>query len=91
MKCTQLKIYYLQSGQLVQYGTGIYAYGNIPLLLKRKIETIIQEVLNKYGCIEISLPTFTTRCNLENSGRWDKYVDEGTMLTITSDKGDFFA
>ena len=26
----------LQSGQLVQYGTGIYAYGNIPLLLKKK-------------------------------------------------------
>ncbi len=79
----------LQSGQLVQYGTGIYAYGNIPLLLKRKIETIIQEVLNKYGCIEISLPTLQPDAIWKNSGRWDKYVDEGTMLTITSDKGDF--
>lgn len=79
----------LQSGQLVQYGTGIYAYGNIPLLLKRKIETIIQEVLNKFGCIEISLPTLQPDVIWKNSGRWDKYVDEGTMLTITSDKGDF--
>ena len=79
----------LQSGQLVQYGTGIYAYGNIPLLVKRKVESIIQEVLNKYGCIEVSLPTLQPDVIWKNSGRWDKYVDEGTMLTITSDKGDF--
>ncbi len=79
----------LQSGQLVQYGTGIYAYGNIPLLIKRKVESIIQEVLNKYGCIEVSLPTLQPDIIWKNSGRWDKYVDEGTMLTVTSDKGDF--
>lgn len=79
----------LQSGQLVQYGAGIYAYGNIPLLLKRKVESIIQEVLNKYGCIEILLPTLQPDVIWKNSGRWDKYVNEGTMLTITSDKGEF--
>jgi len=79
----------LQSGQLVQYGTGIYAYGNIPLLIKRKVESVIQQVLNKYGCIEVSLPTLQPDIIWKNSGRWDKYVDEGTMLTVTSDKGDF--
>lgn len=79
----------LQSGQLVQYGTGIYAYGNIPLLIKRKVENVIQEVLNKYGCIEVSLPTLQPDTIWKNSGRWDKYVDEGTMITVTSDKGDF--
>lgn len=79
----------LQSGQLVQYGTGIYAYGNIPLLVKRKIEEVIQEVLNKYGCIEICLPTLQPDVMWKNSGRWDKYVDDGTMLTVESDKGTF--
>ncbi len=79
----------LQSGQLVQYGTGIYAYGNIPLLIKRKIETVIQEVLNKYGLIEVSLPTLQPDVIWKNSGRWDKYVEDGTMLTVKSDKGDF--
>lgn len=79
----------LQSGQLVQYGTGIYAYGNIPLLIKRKIETVIQEVLNKYGLIEVSLPTLQPDIIWKNSGRWDKYVEDGTMLTVESDKGDF--
>ena len=79
----------LQSGQLVQYGTGIFAYGNIPMLLKRKIDTIIEETLNAYGCIEVTLPTLQPDTIWKSSGRWDKYVEDGTMLTIESDKGDF--
>ena len=47
----------LQSGQLVQYGTGIYGYSNIVMLVKRNLERIIQEELNKAGCIEVQLPT----------------------------------
>ena len=47
----------LQSGQLVQYGTGIYGYNNIVMLVKRNLERIIQEELNKAGCIEVQLPT----------------------------------
>ena len=47
----------LQTGQLVQYGAGIFGYNTIPLLVKKKIESIIEETLNKYGCIEVLLPT----------------------------------
>ena len=38
----------LQTGQLVQYGAGIFAYNTIPLLVKRNIEKICVETLNKY-------------------------------------------
>ena len=31
----------LQTGQLVQYGAGIFGYNTIPLLVKKKIESII--------------------------------------------------
>ena len=79
----------MQSGQLVQFGAGIMSYGNIPFLIKRKVETVIEEVLNKYGCIQVSLPTLQPDTIWKNSGRWDKYVDDGTMLTIESDKGTF--
>ena len=47
----------LQTGQLVQYGAGLFAYHTIPLLVRRNIERIIVETLNKYGCIEVLLPT----------------------------------
>ena len=32
----------LQTGQLVQYGAGLFGYNNIPLLVRRKVEQIIQ-------------------------------------------------
>ncbi len=79
----------MQSGQLVQYGAGIMAYGHIPFLVKRKVESVIEEVLNEYGCIEVSLPTLQPDAIWKNSGRWDHYVGEGTMLTIESNKGTF--
>lgn len=79
----------LQTGQLVQYGTGIYAYNNIPLLVKRNVEKIITEKLNKYGCIEVLLPTLQPEKIWKDSGRFDHYVEEGVMLTVESDKGNF--
>ena len=47
----------LQTGQLVQYGAGIFGYNNVPLLVRRNIEKIIQDTLNEHGCIEVLLPT----------------------------------
>ena len=79
----------LQTGQLVQYGTGIYAYNNIPLLVKRNVEKIVTEKLNKYGCIEILLPTLQPEKMWKDSGRFDHYVEDGVMLTVESDKGNF--
>ena len=79
----------LQSGQLVQYGAGIFAYNNIPLLVKRNVEKIIQETLNKYNCIEVLLPTLQPEKIWKDSGRYDHYVGDGTMLTVDSDKGSF--
>lgn len=79
----------LQTGQLVQYGTGIYAYNNIPLLVKKNVEKIVIEKLNKYGCIEVLLPTLQPEKLWKDSGRYDHYVDDGTMLTVQTDKGNF--
>ena len=79
----------LQTGQLVQYGTGIYAYNNIPLLVKRNVEKIVTEKLNKYGCIEVLLPTLQPEKMWKDSGRYEHYVEEGVMLTVESDKGNF--
>ena len=73
----------LQSGQITQFGTGIYAYNNVPLLLRRNVEKIITETLNKYGCIEILLPTLQQESMWKASGRYDKYVEETGDKTVT--------
>lgn len=79
----------LQTNQLVQYGTGIYAYNNVPLRLRQNVESVVRGVLDKYGCIEILLPTMQPAKLWEESGRLSKYIEEGVMLTVQTDKGDF--
>ncbi len=79
----------MQTGQLVQYGAGIFGYNTIPLLVRKNIEKIIEETLNKYGCIEVLLPTLQPDTIWKNSGRYDTYVNDGTMLITESNKGTF--
>lgn len=79
----------MQTGQLVQYGAGIFGYNNIPLKLKQNIEVIVKEILNRYGCVEVELPTLQPEAIWRLSGRWDKYIEDGTMLTVQTQKGNF--
>ncbi len=79
----------MQTGQLVQYGAGIFGYNTIPLLVRKNIEKIVEETLNKYGCIEVLLPTLQPDTIWKNSGRYDGYVNDGTMLITESNKGTF--
>ncbi len=79
----------LQTGQIVQYGSGLFGYGTVPLLLRRKIENIIVETLNEHGCIEVLLPTLQPDTIWKNSGRYDQYINDGTMLITESNKGTF--
>ena len=79
----------MQSGQLVQYGAGLFGYNTIPLLVRRKVEQIIVETLNKYGCVEVLLPTLQPDTIWKNSGRYEHYTQDGTMLIPESNKGTF--
>lgn len=79
----------LQTGQLVQYGAGLFGYNTVPLLVRRNVEKIIVDTLNKYNCIEVLLPTLQPDTIWKNSGRYDNYVNDGTMLITESNKGTF--
>lgn len=79
----------LQTGQLYQFESGIFGYGNIPFLLKRKIQEIIEEELNKIGCIEVEMPVLQPDKIWKKSGRYQKYVDDEVMLTVETDKGGY--
>ena len=55
----------------------------------KNIEKIIVDTLNEHGCIEVLLPTLQPDTIWKNSGRYDQYVNEGTMLITESNKGIF--
>ncbi len=79
----------MQSGQLVQYGAGIFGYGNILMLVKNNVQKVIEECLNEVGLTEVQLPTLQPKEIWEKSQRWQKYIDEGVMLTVETEKGTY--
>ncbi len=79
----------IQSGQIVQYGAGLFGYNKIPLGVKQRIEKIIREVFEEYGIIEVLLPILHPKEIWEKSGRWQKYIDDEVMLQTESNRGTF--
>ena len=79
----------LQTGQIEQFASGIYAYGHIPFLVKKNINDIITKTLTKYGCSLINLPLLQPENIWINSGRLDRYVSEDVMFRCLTDKGNF--
>ena len=75
----------IQSGQIIQYSSGIYGYNNIPLKLKQNIENIVREELNRAGCMEVFLPTLQPESIWKESGRFEKYTSDETMMTVNDE------
>lgn len=79
----------LQTGQLEQYGSGIYAYGHIPYLVKKNIDNIICCILSKHGASELSLPLLQPEQIWKESGRLAKYVNDDVMFRCLTAKGNY--
>ncbi len=79
----------IQSGQLHQYAAGLFGYNKIPLGVKHRIETVIRDVFERYGIIEVDLPIIHPKEIWETSGRWQTYIDDEVMLSTESKRGTF--
>lgn len=79
----------LQTGQIDQFSSGIYAYGHIPFLVKKNINDIIINTLTKYGCSLINLPLLQPENIWIKSGRLEKYVNDDVMFRCLTEKGNY--
>lgn len=79
----------LQTGQVEQFSSGIYAYGHIPYLVEKNIESIISKTLTKYNCSILSLPLLQPENIWQESGRLEKYISEDVMFRCLTDKGNY--
>lgn len=78
-----------QTNQVRQYGSGVYAYDNIPLKVQDNIEEVIKKCFNKVDCIEVQMPLLQQEEMWKRSGRYDNYIEEGVMMTSKTDKGNY--
>ena len=54
-----------------------------------KIEEIIRSNLDDIGCAEVQYSILQSKSYWEESGRWDKYVNAGTMFTSNGRNGEY--
>ena len=80
----------MKLGELYQFESGIYGYGNIWNKLQRKIEDIIIDELDKADCIQVDFPKLQPKSIWEQSDRWKVFTDEkDIMFTIKNNLGEY--
>ena len=79
----------VQTGQIDQFSSGIYAYGHVPYLVKKNVDKVISRVLSKYNCAEVSLPILQPESIWIESGRLDRYIEDGVMFRSLNDNGNY--
>ncbi len=80
----------MKLGELYQFESGIYGYGNLWSKLERIVEDIIIDELDKADCIQVEFPKLQPRKIWDQSDRWNIYTTEGDiMFTIKNNLGEY--
>ena len=80
----------MKLGELYQFESGIYGYGNLWTKLETIVEDVIIEELDKAGCIQVEFPKLQPKKIWEQSNRWDTYTKEGDiMFTLNNNLGEY--
>jgi len=80
----------MKLGELYQFESGIYGYGNLWTKLERIVEDIIIEELDKVGCIQVEFPKLQPKKIWDQSNRWDMYTKDGDiMFTLNNNLGEY--
>ena len=80
----------LKLGELYQFESGIYGYGNLWTKLERIVENIIIEELDKAGCVQVEFPKLQPRKIWDQSDRWNMYTKDGDiMFTMNNNLGEY--
>ena len=80
----------MKLGELYQFESGIYGYGNLWTKLERIVEDIIIDELDKVGCIQVDFPKLQPKKIWDQSNRWNMYTSENDiMFTMDNNLGEY--
>lgn len=80
----------IKSGELLQFESGIYAYGNVLRKLEIIVENIMIEEFDKIGCIHTKFPILQPRNIWNMSNRWSVYTtDNDIMFNFNNNLGEY--
>ena len=80
----------MKLGELYQFESGIYGYGNLWTKLERIVEDVIIDELDKVGCIQVEFPKLQPKKIWDQSNRWNMYTSENDiMFTMDNNLGEY--
>ncbi len=76
-----------RAGMIRRVAAGIYSLTPLGLRSHRKTERIVREEIDRAGGLEVELPILQPRELWEESGRWNRYVEEEILFHLEDRKG----
>ena len=76
-----------RAGFIQKIAAGIYVYAPMMWRVLRKVEQIVREEHDKAGCQEMLMPALQPTELWQESGRLDRYVNEGILFHFQDRKG----
>jgi prolyl-tRNA synthetase len=75
-----------RAGFVQKLAAGIYVYGPMMWRVLRRVEEIVRDEHDKAGCQEMLMPALQPRELWEESGRWERYVNDGILFNFRDRK-----
>jgi prolyl-tRNA synthetase len=76
-----------RAGFVQKLAAGIYVYGPMMWRVLRRVEEIVRDEHDRAGCQEMLMPALQPRELWEESGRWERYVNDGILFNFRDRKG----
>jgi prolyl-tRNA synthetase len=80
-----------RAGMIQKLAAGIYSFTPFGFRSLRKMIDIVREEMDATGAMEVDLPILQPKELWVESGRWDRYVDDGILFHLEDRKGGEFA
>ena len=71
-----------RAGLIVKIAAGVYTFSPLMWRVVRKFAQIVREELDREGANEVMLPIVQPKELWVASGRWERYVTDGIMVTL---------
>ncbi len=76
-----------RAGFIQKLAAGIYVYGPMMWRVLRRVEAIVRDEHDRAGCQEMLMPAVQPKELWVESGRWDRYVNDGILFHFQDRKG----